>query len=123
VTPETGDLLWVDVSVTNDRVYPTSSDSENEWGTAVKDVISLRSSPGIERIEIPEGMTMIDPMDRSSRATGVSEESHEFRLKGNETLTFRYLVRMTDASGWVEANVESFHGGTASKRINIRSGG
>jgi hypothetical protein len=123
VTPETGDLLWVDVSVTNDRVYPTSSDRENEWGTAVKDVISFSSSPGIERIEIPEGMTALDPMDRSSRATAVSEDSHEFRLKGKETLTFRYLVRMTGASGWVEFNVESFHGGAASRRINIRAGG
>lgn len=123
VTPETGDLLWVDVSVTNDRVYPTSSDTENAWGSAVKDVISLNSSQGIERIEIPEGMTMLDPTDRSSGATGVSEDEHEFRLKGNETLVFRYLVRMTGGSGWVEANVESFHGGTASKRINIRSGG
>jgi hypothetical protein len=123
VTPETGDLLWVDVSVTNDRVYPTSSDVENEVGTAVKDVITLNTSQGVQRIEIPEGTTMLDPSDRSSRATAVSEDEHEFRLRGKETLVFRYLVRMTGASGWVEANVESFHGGTASKRINIRSGG
>ena len=123
VTPETGDLLWVDVDVVNDRVYPTSSDRENEWGTAVPDEITFNSSTNIEMIEIPEGMTRLDPTNRASSATAVSETTHEFRVKGKETVSFRYLVQMSGASGWVEFYVESFHGGTATKRINIRSGG
>jgi hypothetical protein len=123
VIPETGDLLWVDVDVTNDRVYPTFSDRENEWGTAVQDEISFSSSNNIQLIELPEEMTLLEPMNRMSRAKAVGEDSHEFRVKGKETVSLRYLVQMSGSSGWVEFNVESFHGGSATKRINIRSGG
>lgn len=123
VTPETGDLLWVDVEVTNDRVYPTSSDRENELGIAVPDEMSFRSSTNIRRIDIPEGSTLLDPLNDNTQAEAVSEEPHEFRLKGEETLTLRYLVRLTGTSGWVEFEVSSFHGGTDTRRLNIELGG
>ncbi len=122
VTPETGNLFWVDVAVKNDRVYPTSSDRDNELGKAVPDELTFRSSNNIRMIDIPEVMTQIDPLDESSATSAVSDETTEFRLKGKETKTFRYLVQMSGGTGWVQVEADSFHGGTATKRIEIRSG-
>ncbi len=122
VTPETGNLYWVDVAVKNDKVYPTSSDRANELGIAVQDKLIFNSSNNVNMIEIPEGMTQIDPRTPSSRATAVGEGTHEFRLKGQSSQTFRYLVQMSGGSGWVEFEVDSFHGGTATQRTSIRAG-
>ncbi len=44
VTLEAGNLFSVDVTVKNDRVYPTFSDRENELGTAVQDKLMFRSA-------------------------------------------------------------------------------
>jgi len=123
VTPETGNLFWVDVHVVNQKVYPTSSDRENELGDAVQDEITFSSSDNVEMIAIPEGMTLIDPTNPRSSATAGSEATTEFRLKGQETKVFRYLVEMSGSSGWVEFDVESFHGRSATKRMAIRRGG
>jgi hypothetical protein len=68
-------------------------------------------------------MTLIDPTNVRSSATAASGPTTEFRLKGKETKVFRYLVEMSGSSGWVEFDVESFHGRSASKRMAIRSGG
>jgi hypothetical protein len=123
VTPETGNLFWVDVHVVNQKVYPTSSDRENELGDAVPDEITFSSSSNVEMIAIPEGMTLIDPTNPRSSATAANEATTEFRLKGQETKVFRYLVEMSGSNGWVEFNVESFHGRAATKRMAIRGGG
>ena len=89
MTPETGNLFWIDVPVVNDNVYPTSSDRENELGDAVPDEITFSSSNNIEMIVIPAETTLIDPTDRGSSATAVNEVTAEFRLKGKETKVFR----------------------------------
>ncbi|MCK7461376.1 MAG: hypothetical protein MZU84_04570 [Sphingobacterium sp.] len=44
MTPATGDLYWVDATVTNDRAYPTSSDRAVALGRAVMDRISVTGS-------------------------------------------------------------------------------
>ncbi len=122
VTPETGNLFWVDVDVRNDRVYPTSSDRENELGTAVPDTLTFSFSNNIRLIPIPAEDTQIDPLDRGSVVSAQNEPTTEFRLKGQETQSFRYLVQMSGDSGWVESGVHSFHGGSATKRLEIRRG-
>ena len=63
-------------------------------------------------------MTQIDPLDNQSRAAAVGEATHEFRLGGQASQTFRYLVQ--GSGGWVEFTVESLFGGTATERVNIR---
>ncbi|MFH1765646.1 MAG: M14 family metallopeptidase [Gemmatimonadota bacterium] len=120
VTPEAGNLYWVDVTVKNDKVYPTFSDRENELGTAVQDKLMFRSAGNVSLIAIPDGMTQIDPVNTSSRANAVGEATYEFKLRGKDSQTFRYLVEKSGGSGWVEFTVESFHGGTATQRAEIR---
>jgi hypothetical protein len=120
VTHEAGGLYWVDVTVKNDRVYPTFSDRERELGSAVQDKISFNSSGSVTVLEIPEGMTQIDPVNNTSRALAVGENDHEFALRGQSDMTFRYLVERSGGSGWVEFTVESFHGGQATERVEIR---
>jgi len=119
VTAEAGNLYWVDVTVKNDRVYPTSSDRDNELGTAIQDQLMFRSAGNVSLIAIPDGMTQIDPANTSSRANAVGEATYDFRLRGQDAQTFRYLVEKSGGSGWVEFTVESFHGGTATQRVEI----
>ena len=80
ITPEGGSLFWVDVTVKNDRVYPTFSDRENELGTAVQDQLQFRSSGNVSMVPVPDGMTQIDPLNNDSRAFAVGNATHEFRL-------------------------------------------
>ena len=122
VTPESGDLYWVDVTVKNDRVYPTSSDREVALGTAVKDKLLFSAGGGVRMLPIP-GLAAPPPSfrDPTPGVTSVGEATHEFRLKGEDTQTFRYLVQGSQ-SGWVELQVESFFGGKATKRITLREG-
>jgi hypothetical protein len=120
VTPEAGNLFWVDVTVKNDRIYPTFSDRENELGTAVQDKLMFRSAGNVSMVAIPGGMTQIDPVNSTSRANAVGEATHEFRLRGQDSQTFRYLVEKSGGAGWVEFTVESYHGGTATLRADIR---
>jgi len=122
VKRESGSLYWVDVTVKNGRIYPTSSDREVALGTAVKDKLLFRSGGGVRMLTIP-GLAAPpqSPRDSTPGVTSVGEETHEFRLKGEDAQTFRYLVEGSD-SGWVELQVESFFGGKASKRITLREG-
>jgi hypothetical protein len=120
VTQEAGSLYWVDITVNNDRLYPTFSDRERELGTAVQDKISFSSSGSVKVLEIPEGMTQIDPVNNTSRAMAVGENDHEFALRGRSEVTFRYLVERSGGSGWVQFTVDSFHGGQATERVEIR---
>ena len=120
VTPEAGNLYWVDVTVKNDRVFPTSSDREVALGTAVQDKINFTSSGNVTMVEIPEGMTRIDPVNNASNAMAVGSAAHEFRVRGQSEVTLRYLVQKSGGAGWVEFTVDSFHGGTATLRQEIR---
>jgi len=49
----------------------------------------------------------------------VGAGTHAFRLKGKETQMFRYLVEVSGSGGWVEFELESFFGGTATKRVQL----
>ena len=120
VTPEAGNLFWVDVTVKNERIYPTFSDRERELGTAVMDQLVFESSGNVAMVEVPNEMTQIDPLNPASRAAAVGETPHEFGLRGQDTQTFRYLVEKSGGEGWVEITVDSFHGGSASQRAQVR---
>jgi len=120
--PATSDLIWVDVTVTNDRTYPTISDRDLERGWVPQDVLTFSSSSSIERVPVPEGNITLDPNNRRLSEAVPESENPEFRLPGHSSRTFRYLVKITGNSGWVEFTATSFHGGTATKRLNIRTG-
>jgi hypothetical protein len=119
-TPEAGNLYWVDVEVKNEKVYPTSSDRANQLGIATPDKLTLRTASNVRRVDIPTGRTQIDPSDPGGATTAVGEETHDFRLQGQDTQIFRYLVEVTGSGGWVEFEVDSFFGGTATKRAQVR---
>ncbi len=119
VTPATDDLYWIDVSVKNDRIYPTSSDRAVQLKIAVKDKIVFGSSGNISQLEITDGKSQIDPGNFHSTALSAGSKETEFRLKSKDKQWIRYLVKMDGSSGWVEFSVESKYGGKASKRINL----
>jgi hypothetical protein len=119
-TPEAGNLYWVDVEVKNEKVYPTSSDRANQLGIATPDKLTIRTASNVRRVDVPTGRTQIDPSDPGGATTAVGEGTHDFRLQGQDTQIFRYLVEVTGSGGWVEFEVDSFFGGTATKRAQIR---
>jgi hypothetical protein len=123
VTPATGDLFWVDVVVKNDRVYPTSSDREVALGTAVKDRLAITFSPNVSLIEVPAGVTRLDPTNDASAATSLVKPTVEFRLKGNEVIRFRGLVKATGKDGWIDVRTDSRFGGKDGRRISIKIAG
>jgi hypothetical protein len=119
-TREAGNLYWVDVELKNDRVFPTASDRDVQLGTAPEDKLMIRTASGVNLVAIPTGETQIDVSNPGGATTAVGESSHEFRLKGHETKTFRYLVEVSGSGGWVEFEVDAFFGGKATKRAQIR---
>lgn len=122
VKPATQNLFWVEVAVKNDRVYPTSSDRAVELKRAVKDKLTLSSSNNISVVEIPAGATIVDPLNNTASREAMAKGTAEFRLKGKETLRCCALVKMDGSQGWVEFKVTSQHGGTDTKRVNIKVG-
>ena len=120
VAPATGDLCWVDVEVRNDRVYPTFSDRDLALRNAVMDRLTFNSSNGVSLVETPAGTVQIDPLNNATRARMADGATTELRLLGSDSQSFRYLVRMTGNSGWVEFTITSKMGGTDTKRINLR---
>jgi len=120
VTPEAGSLYWVDVTVKNDKVFPTSSDRDVELGTAVQDKLNFTSSGNVKVVEIPDGMTQINPGVNASNAMAVGKNGYEFRIRGGSEMTFRYLVEKSGGGGWIEFTVDSKNGGTATLRGEIQ---
>jgi len=117
---EAGNPYWVDVEVSNPRVHPTSSDRANQLGIATPDVLSIQTTGNVRMVGIPTGETQIDPTNPEGAATALGEATHEFRLRGQDTQVFRYLVEVSGSGGWVKFGVESFFGGSATKRAQIR---
>jgi hypothetical protein len=120
IIPETQNLYWIEVRVKNDRVFPSASDRAVQLKLAVKDKISLKFSNNVSMVKVPKGTSMIDLRNVDSRYETITEKGTEFRIKGKETLRFCALVEMNGSQGWVEAIVNSKHGGTDSKKVNIK---
>jgi len=121
VTPAVHNLLWVDVVVKNDKVYPTLSDRTIKLGDYVKDKIFFTASGNIELLEIPDESTTIPTNTSSAKAKSSGTKETEFLLGGEDSLRIRYLVKTNGASGWIEFNTESVNGGKDKKRVNIAS--
>ncbi|MFO7768315.1 MAG: M14 family metallopeptidase [bacterium] len=122
VEPATDDLLWVEVTVANEKTFPTSSDREVVLETAVMDRIAVTSSRGLEVLSVPSGESRIDPYDRAGRATLAGSGPVEFRLQGDDRQVFRYLVRLDGRNGSMEVTVTSKAGGTAKRTIELNRG-
>ncbi|MFC2118366.1 M14 family metallopeptidase [Bacteroidota bacterium] len=122
ITPATQNLYWVDISVKNDKIYPTSSDRSVKLKKAVEDKLSFSSSNNITLLEVPEGSTIIDPLNRQTSCKTISKKETEFRLKGKETLKFRYLVEMKGDKGWINFDLISKNGGKDNKKVDINIG-
>jgi hypothetical protein len=120
VTPVTDELYWVEVAVKNDRVYPTSSDRAVQLKSDIKDKISVSTSKNLDVVDIPGESTIVDQADKMGSSQPITKKPAEFRLKGKETKQFVALVKMDGSKGWVEFQVESFHGGKDTKRINLQ---
>jgi len=120
VTPVTDELYWVEVAVKNDRVYPTSSDRNVQLKRDVKDKISAVTSKNLSIVDIPGESTIVDQTDKMGSSQPIAKKPAEFRLKGKETKQFVALVKMDGSNGWVEFQVESFHGGKDTKTITLQ---
>jgi hypothetical protein len=120
VTPATGDLFWVDVTVQNDRVYPTFSDRALQLGRATRDRLTLTGSPNVTVVELPAGSVRTDLGNEQALAAVLSGKAAEFRLRGRDSIRFRGLVKMTGAEGWIELKTESKFGGVATRRVAIK---
>jgi hypothetical protein len=122
VTPATGDLFWVDVTVQNDRVYPTFSDRALQLGRATRDKLTLTGSQNVTVVDLPGPSVRSDPGNELAIASALGSKPAEFRLRGRDSVRYRGLVRMTGTDGWIEVKAESKFGGTDTKRIPIRVG-
>jgi hypothetical protein len=121
VVPATGDLLWIDVTVKNDRIYPTLSDRAVALRTAVRDKLTFASSANVSLVPVSSAPTSLDPFDPADRTEAASGKVTEFRLLGKSSQRFRYLVKIGGGDAWVEFGAESKFGGTDAKRISIGS--
>jgi len=121
VMPATGDLYWIDVSVRNERTYPTFSDRSRQLRIAVNDKLAISTSDNVSLLEIPPGEPRLDSLNVSAPAVALSKKESEFRLLGKDEQRFRCLIKMAGSEGWVEFNVASKHGGKDKKRIMIRN--
>ncbi len=120
ITPATADLFWIDVTVKNDRAYPTASDRAVQLRQAVRDKLIFNSSPNISLLELPPTQSALDLTNRASLAPVAKGREVEFRLKGHDSQVYRYLVKLNGEEGWVEFTVSSKHGGRDSRRIGIK---
>jgi hypothetical protein len=121
VTPATDDLLWVEVTVSNQGAYPTSSDRSVFLRKDVKDKLTVTASGSVKIIDLPAAPTTLDPLDPRSRAQALRGGAAEFRLLGHQAQTFGALVKMEKQEGWLEFQIVSKFGGTAKRKIEIKS--
>jgi hypothetical protein len=122
VKPATDNLLWVEVTVKNGSVYPTSSDRTVQMRRDVKDKLTISTSDNMKQLEVSEGQTILDSTNPADRMQTPKGKTAEFRLAGKSSQKFAYLVKMDGGSGWVEFEVNSKFGGTAKKRIALQVG-
>ena len=120
VRPAADSLYWIEVEVKNDRVYPTASDRAKQLKLVEQDKIMLKSSNNVSMIEVPKGSAATDPSNPNTQVEVITKKGTEFWLKGKQTLRCGALVKMDGGQGWVEVDIKSAHGGTDTKRINIK---
>jgi hypothetical protein len=136
VEPVTENIYRVSVIVANDKVYPTASDMSVQLNRAVQDKLTMKTSDNITIVPAggaaggagrgggAAGMQAMAGQRGAAAAAGSSRTSASremnFRLRGQEKLTYTYLVTMTGNSGWIEYDLWSKNGGTDKKRVDIK---
>lgn len=120
----TSSILQIDVIVQNDRAYPTSSDRSVELKRNTPDLLEFGSSSNVtivptsgDNIGTPgrfRGMSSSRPVTQMAKG-----KKTEFRLKGKESRTVRYIVTMDGSKGWAEFLLKSKTGGTDKRRIDL----
>jgi hypothetical protein len=123
----TSNIYQIDVTVKNDKVYPTASDKSVELKRSTPDMLLCKGSNGVTIIET-SGEDMNPTGSRnffSRRSSSLPEtqmaggEKTEFRLKGSEKRIIRYVVAMDGKKGSIEFTLKSLTGGTDSKKIDL----
>ena len=133
VDPVSANVYKVSVTVSNDKIYPTSSDMSVMLKRAVEDKLSLKTSDNITIVPVsaPEnrgaarggaggpgagggGAGFNTPTSRTT-----SSKELNFRLGSQQKLTYTYIVSMSGNSGWMEFDLWSKNGGTDKKKIDI----
>jgi len=113
-------FYWVDVTVKNDRTYPSASDRSKKLDKYAKDKLTLATSGNVKIIPLNDKLPLVDPSRdyRNVLKTGTGKET-ELWLNGKDAQTFRYLIKLDGHDGWIEAGISSQRGGNDSKRIAI----
>jgi hypothetical protein len=81
----------------------------------------VSASSSVKILDVPAASMGLDPLNARDRAQAVKGTSVEFRLLGKQPQKFGFLVQLEKSEGWVEFEVVSKFGGTAKKRIQIKS--
>jgi hypothetical protein len=120
IIPQGDGLYWVDVTVKNDKTYPTASDRSKKLERLKKDRLMVNASDGIQVIALDDKLPLNDPSQgfRNAAKPGLGKVT-ELWLNGNDSQTFRYLVKKEGGKGWIEAEIISDRGGHDKKRIEI----
>lgn len=127
IEPVTADLFRVSVTVANEKVYPTASDMSVQLNRAVQDKLTVNTSSnitimplgGAARGAARQGGAAAS-LQASPQARVTSSKELQFRLRGQEKLTYTYMVSMSGNSGWLEFDIWSKNGGTDKKRVDIK---
>lgn len=123
----TSNIYQIDVTVTNDRVYPTASDKSVQLKRSTPDQLVCKGSDNITIIETSgENLNQgggRNSFSRRSQSTPETQmaggEKTEFRLKGSEKRIIRYVVTMDGKKGSVEFTLKSKTGGSDSEKIEL----
>lgn len=133
VSTDLGDgLYWVDVTVENDRTYPTASDRSKKLKRYEQDVLTFSSSKGVSLIKLDAKLPIQDPYQSSGRFFGFggrgqsgsaltpgTDKETKIWVNGNSKKTVRYLVKTSGGKNWIEAEINSVRGGKDKKRIEL----
>jgi len=131
-TTDLGDgLFWVDVTVENERTYPTASDRSKKLKLYDQDVLNFSSSKGISLIKLDAKLPIQDPYqssggffgfrgggNQSSLNPGTDKET-KLWVNGKDKKVVRYLIRKSGGNNWVELEISSVRGGTNKMRIEL----
>ena len=109
IKPITNNVYQVEVTVKNDRVYPTSSDRLVELGKHTPDNLTMTTSDNIKVIKT----------SGNNLEFGEDNSLAEFRLNGNGKRVVRFVIAMDGKKGTAEFVLTSKNGGTDSRKIEI----
>ena len=120
LTPIGDGLFWADVTIKNEKTYPTASDRSKKLEKYPKDKLVLMTSDDVKILPLDGKLPFVDPTQgfRNAPKPGTGREI-QLWLNGSDSQTYRYLIKKGGGKGWVEAVITSERGGKDSKRLTI----